>query len=559
MAQRFFNRHEPVVIFAHRDVLLSQISMSLAKIGLHHTFICSDSTEREIKNAHVTEFGRCYVVDDSPVMIASVLTWVNRDLTHIAPMIKCWMLDEAHHLTVGTSWHECIKPLVNAKGLGVTATPLRADRKGLGRKNEVKMKKGLVYDDFIDAGWTDELIVEHCHGDLVEVGGGLFDEMVLAPTMGELIEMGSLSPYRIYTVPSQLDLTDVNVTSGGDYNQKKLAAASDTADITGDAVEHYKRLAYGQQAITFCVTIDHAKHVTKEFNDAGINSFMLSSKTKLRIRQKKEKEFRAGRITNLINVDLFGEGYDVPNCSVVIMLRKTMSYGLFMQQFGRMLRPADGKEYGILLDHVGNVAEHCIYGAPHDSPEWSLEPPKKKKKTTSTEKDSISRTCPECFGFYLPKSNAPTSFVCPYCDHAETESEINTAMREIQVREGTLVEYDNSYLNGILKEIEKTDRPVERLKQELYGAPDVVKHSAAKRHLAKQEAQRQLRGWVGSWCEHIAIQKHLDVETTQGEFARVFGVDVWKAQTLPERQALDLLDKIKNNWSDHITINSVIS
>ena len=535
------------------------VSMSLAKIGLQHSLICAAATAKEIKNFHVTEFGRCYVIETAPVIVASVLTWVNRDLTHLAPLIKCWMLDEAHHLTLGTSWHKCIEPLVNAKGLGVTATPLRADKKSLGRKTIVKMNKGLSYEDFRDVGWSDELLVEHGHGKLIETGDGLFDELVVTLTMGELIELGFLCSYRIYTVPSQLDLSDVNVTSGGDYNQKKLAAASDTADITGDAVEHYKRLAYGKQAITFCVSIEHAKHVTQQFNDAGINSFMLSSKTKLRIRQKKEKEFRKGIITNLINVDLFSEGYDVPACGVVIMLRKTMSYGLMMQQFGRMLRPSADKEYGILLDHVGNVAEHFIYGAPHDSPEWTLDPPKKKKKKITDEKDTVTRTCPSCFGFYLPKSNVPTAFVCPYCGHAESDEEINNAAKEMQIREGTLVEYDNSYLTGILNEIKKTDRPVEQLKKELYAAPDIVKHSAVKNHLAKQEAQRQLRTWIGSWCENIALQRGLDIETTQGEFARVYGLDVFKAQTLPERAATDLLDKIKSNWSDHITGNSVVS
>ena len=52
--------------------------------------------------------------------------------------------------------------------------------------------------------------------------------------------------------------------------------------------------------------------VAKQFNNAGVNSFVLSSKTKLAIRQKKEKEFKQGKITNLINVDLFSEGYNVP-------------------------------------------------------------------------------------------------------------------------------------------------------------------------------------------------------------------------------------------------------
>lgn len=523
MAKKFYDKNEVVVIFAHRDVLLSQISVSLGKIGLPHQFICAKATEVEIGNLHVEEFGYSYIDPSSPVIIASVLTWVNRDISHIAHLVKSWMLDEAHHLTVGTSWHKCILPLINAKGMGVTATPLRADKKGLGRD---------------------------C--------GGVFDEIVLAPTMGELIDMGALSPYRIYTVPSKLDVTGVNVTGSGDYNQKKLAAASDKADITGDAVEHYKRLSYGKQAIVFCVSIEHAKHVAQQFNDACINAIALSSKSKLRFRQRKVNEFKKGQIDILVNVDLFGEGFDVPACTTVIMLRKTMSYGLFKQMFGRMLRVFEGKEYGILLDHVGNVAEHCIYGAPHDDPEWSLEPPKKKKKKTQDEKALNTRTCPECFGFYVPKSNNPKDYVCPFCKHAETEEEINTAMREVQVREGTLVEYDNSYVTGLLQQRQNVDLPVERIKQKHHFSPDVVKFSAAKNHLKRQEAQRQLRQWIQSWCEHISLQKVLDHETTQNEFARVFGVDVYQAQVLGERQAMELLDKIKSSWSDHITINSVV-
>ena len=234
-----------------------------------------------------------------------------------------------------------------------------------------------------------------------------------------------------------------------------------------------------------------------------------------------------------------------PKCSVVIMLRKTASYGLFKQQFGRMLRLAEGKEYGILLDHVGNVAEHCTHGQPHDDPEWSLEPAKKKKKSTN-EQGLKSRTCPKCFAFYEPKSNTPNHYVCPFCGHAENDEEINTAAKEIQVREGTLVEYDNSYITGLMNKRNEIDLPVERIKQKLYAAPDVVKHSAVKNHLKRQEAQRQLREWIGSWCSHMASINHYTIETTQAEFARLYGVDVFKAQTLGERPALELLNQIKN-------------
>ena len=231
-----------------------------------------------------------------------------------------------------------------------------------------------------------------------------------------------------------------------------------------------------------------------------------------------------------------------------------MSYGLFYQMFGRALRVMKGKEYGILLDHVGNVAEHCIYGAPHDAPEWSLEPPKKKKKKTQDEKALNTRTCPQCFAFYLPKTNQPKDYICPYCNHAETEDELNTAMREIQVREGTLVEYDNSYVTGLLNERDKIDVPVDRVRQMHQHSPDVVKYSAAKNHLKRQEAQRLLRPWIQSWCTNIAVQKKLDHETTQGEFARVFNIDIYQAQILGERKALELLNKIKNSWSNHVTI-----
>lgn len=413
-----------------------------------------------------------------------------------------------HHLTENI-WGKCTEPLINAKGVGFTATPCRSDNKGLGR----------------DAH-------------------GVFDDIIVGSTMSELIEIGRLSPYRIYTVPTKLDVSTVNITSSGDYNQKKLALVTDNADITGDAVEHYKRLANGKQAITFCVNIEHAEHVAQQFNDAGISSAALSSKTPLRERQHKLDQFRKGKILNLVNVNLFGEGFSVDAVCVVIMLRKTMSYGLFYQMFGRALRVMEGKEYGILLDHVGNVREHCIYGAPHDCPEWSLEPPKKKKKKSTDLKGIKSRTCPKCFGFYEPKSNNPKSFVCPYCHHSESEDEIIAAVKEIQVAEGTLTEYDCEYITGLIQRRREVDMPVEKIKAKHRFSPDVVRHSAAKNHLKRQEAQRKLRAGIAQWCKQTAETNLLDVQTTQAEFERVFGTDVFKAQTLGEREALLLLDKI---------------
>ena len=247
LAKQFQEDNKTCIVLAHRDVLISQLSESLCEMGVTHTFIASKSAVRDITNNQVKRYGHSFYNEKSSIILASVPTLSQRIkkglLDHLAPLVDYWIQDESHHLLSENIWGKCVAPFINAKGVGFTATPVRADQKCLGHNSH-----------------------------------GVFHDIIVGSTMDELIKIGRLSPYRIYTVPSKLDLTGVNITSGGDYNQTKLAAASDKADITGDAVEHYKRLAYGKQAITFCVNIDHAEHVAKQFNDAGIESVALSSK-----------------------------------------------------------------------------------------------------------------------------------------------------------------------------------------------------------------------------------------------------------------------------------------
>ena len=97
--------------------------------------------------------------------------------------------------------------------------------------------------------------------------------------------------------------------------------------------------------------------------------------------------------TILVNCDLFGEGFDVPAVECVIMLRKTES--LPSQQFGRALRVIDGKLFGILIDHVGNVEwmmDKYNLNYPHDDPEWTLDRPTKKRTGTGQSR-LITRVC----------------------------------------------------------------------------------------------------------------------------------------------------------------------
>lgn len=513
MARRELLKGGMVVIFAHRDVLLEQISKALCLMSLPHTTIVSQTTKRNIGDMHVQEFGKCYLDDRARIIVASVDKFYRSDLTYLAPLITLWMLDEAHHLLDDSKWHKCIDPLINARGLGVTATPKRADKKGLGREFS-----------------------------------GLFDYLVVSATMEDLIAQGMLSPYKVFTPPSRIDLSSVNVTSSGDYNNKKLAQATDNSDITGDAIKEYLRLGNGKQAICFCVNILHSEHVAEQFKKAGIKAVAVSSETPSGERNRLINQFKQGLINVLVNCDLFGEGFDVPAVEVVIMLRKTLSYSLYKQQFGRALRVFNGKEYGILIDHVGNVEYHTgdnnlLY--PHEDPEWSLAPPDKKKSRQNGElvDKPRSKVCPKCFARYVPTS--ANNFACTHCGHMMTKQEETDELKKFMGNDVGLVELKIDVIERLLKEREKVDEHPDALAHRMAYAPAVVRNSAVKNHRNRQNAQTILRDAMQKWCERYWRVTNHDIEIVKLEFQNRFGINILEAQILGAKEAEELTNKVR--------------
>ena len=104
----------------------------------------------------------------------------------------------------------------------------------------------------------------------------------------------------------------------------------------------------------------------------------------------------------LSNVELFGEGFDIPALEAAILLRPTASLGLYLQQVGRALRTYEGKPHAVILDHVGNVER---FGLPDQEREWSLEGREKK----TGEYECPVKICPACFAAQRP------SPVCIFC------------------------------------------------------------------------------------------------------------------------------------------------
>ena len=108
----------------------------------------------------------------------------------------------------------------------------------------------------------------------------------------------------------------------------------------------------------------------------------------------------------LCNYGLIAEGFDVPDCDMVLLLRKTASLNLFIQMTMRCMRYKEGKT-ATILDFCGNCYEH---GLPNDKHNWSLNSKEKVKTNTSSEPDVIARTCTNCFRTY-----SGNNIICPYC------------------------------------------------------------------------------------------------------------------------------------------------
>lgn len=295
------------------------------------------------------------------VQIGSIQTVVRR--LHKLQKPDLLIVDECHHATAA-SWSKVIK-WADCKTVGLTATPCRLDGKGL---------------------------------------RGHFDEIVMGPKMTELIKAKWLADYRIYA-PSVVDTSGLH-TRAGDFKREELEELMDKGAIIGNAVDHYKRIAPGKQAIVFAVSVKHAWRLCAAFREADISSEYIYGDMATRDRDLAVAAFKRGAISVLTNVDIVGEGFDLPSVHCAILQRPTKSLSLYLQQVGRCLRPQEGKVEAIILDHVGNVRRH---GFPDEDREWSLDGAEKPRKAMDVKRELVKQ-CPACY-FVVPQS----AEFCKFC------------------------------------------------------------------------------------------------------------------------------------------------
>jgi superfamily II DNA or RNA helicase len=281
------------------------------------------------------------------------------------PVPTLIITDENHH-SKASSYTKIYDYYRDAYRVGVTATPVRLDGSGL-----------------IDVN----------------------DDLVIGVSAKWLIENHCLAPYDYYA-PAVADLSTVKVRRG-EFDAKSAEKIMLESKVYGDVISYYRKFADGQQAVCYCTTVKHSQAMAAQFCAAGIDAAHIDGQMKKAERAEIVEQFRRGAIDILCNVDLISEGFDVPDCSCVIMLRPTQSLTLFIQQAMRCMRYRRGKR-AVILDHVGNYARH---GMPDDGREWTLEgKPKRSGLKQEAMPEERYITCTNCFAVI-----AGDVQTCPYC------------------------------------------------------------------------------------------------------------------------------------------------
>lgn len=309
------------LFLADRRKLIDQTGEKLAGYGVDHGIIMA---------GRKPDF-------DAAVQVASIQTLYMRAIKNqvmALPEVQLIVLDEAHK-SLGSQYYELVMEYYpDAYVLGLTATPVRSDGRGLGE---------------------------------------MYDDLVLGPSVDTLVDDKFLVPMRYYA-PSQPDmeyLDSIYDKQKGDYNETKLGKyMEDNKPLIGDVVKHYQRLAGDRQAVVFASSVRHSMYLAEKFNEAGIPAEHIDGETYHHERERIYEDVHSGKTKVLTNCAVLIEGWDEPQISACILARPTKSVATYLQMAGRVLRPFPGKEDAILIDHSGAVREH---GFVSDDRPWSLD------------------------------------------------------------------------------------------------------------------------------------------------------------------------------------------
>jgi superfamily II DNA or RNA helicase len=313
-----------VLLLAHRDELLEQARAKWLAIEPDAVVGIYQGARRESwADVICASVQSCY-----PDGIGEDGAIKRRGRIHDLPLgeIDLVIVDECHRIVSPT--YEAVLEAVLAANpnvgiLAVTATPARADGKGLGK-------------------W--------------------FDRVSYRMGIKEGIDGGYLAPLRGVRVELQIDLSEVKIARNGDYDDTDLGRVLDTDSAREHIVRKWTEMVGpgsedggpgGRFTAAFSPTVAAAEHLAAEFERAGVSAGVVSGTTKKKDRKRILDAYQHREIRVLCNVGVLTEGWDAPHTDCILMARPTKSGVLYRQAVGRGTRLSDGKADCIVLDCVG--------------------------------------------------------------------------------------------------------------------------------------------------------------------------------------------------------------
>ncbi|QCG76497.1 DNA helicase [Klebsiella phage vB_KpnM_FZ14] len=499
------DRGQYVLVLAHRQELITQLSDTMGRMEIRHQVIAANKVVRFAAKQSMENHGVNYVDPNARVMVASVQSMREAKIADLAKLGNKLTVvqDEFHHATKKSkTWGGVLTPLLNAgaRGLGPTATPCRADGQGLSRETD-----------------------------------GYADVIVEGPSMRWLIDNGYLSQYKIYCPPTDLRLDNVETSkTTGDYKEKELKAEIGRSHIVGDIVSHYLKICPGKRGITFTVGVDTAEEVAEEYRKRGVPAIALSGRNADEERVQAIRDLKSGKILQIVNDSLIGEGVDIPAVEVVSFARPTQSYALYAQMFGRALRPFEGKSHAIIIDAVSNVMRHGLPDAPR---EWSLD---RRERRTGKSEPSTVRVCTACAAVYERFLDA-----CPDCGEPVPKPAQRSGPEFV---DGDLYELDPDVLAQMRNEVvgarETPEAMRDRLTAQHVPMPGVMAN--VKRQSERLEVLGRLDGLMATIAGYWRHDGMSDKEIFR-KFFLTYHIDWLSAQGLKKDDALTLMGKIQND------------
>ena len=496
------DRGQYVLVLAHRQELITQLSDTMGRMEIRHQVIAANKVVRFAAKQSMENHGVNYVDPNARVMVASVQSMREGKIADLAKLGNKLTVvqDEFHHATKKSkTWGGVLTPLLNAgaRGLGPTATPCRADGQGLSRETD-----------------------------------GYADVIVEGPSMRWLIDNGYLSQYKIYCPPTDLRLDNVETSkTTGDYKEKELKAEIGRSHIVGDIVSHYLKICPGKRGITFTVGVDTAEEVAEEYRKRGVPAIALSGRNADEERVQAIRDLKSGKILQIVNDSLIGEGVDIPAVEVVSFARPTQSYALYAQMFGRALRPFEGKSHAIIIDAVSNVMRHGLPDAPR---EWSLD---RRERRTGKSEPSTVRVCTACAAVYERFRDA-----CPDCGEPVPKPAQRSGPEFV---DGDLYELDPDVLAQMRNEVvgarETPEAMRDRLTAQHVPMPGVMAN--VKRQKERLDALVRLDLKLAEWAGYRRAEGLSDSEIFR-KFFLTYGVSWLEAQALKAADADKLRERI---------------